>query len=49
MLDDYANTNNMEEQIREYIRILKTEYPKAMITKEFYKEKNIFVKATEKN
>lgn len=47
MVEDYANKNNMEEHIKEYIRKLKMEYPQATITKEFYKDKNILVRATE--
>ena len=47
MVEDYANKNNMEEHIKEYIRKLKMEYPQATITKEFYKGKNILVRATE--
>ena len=47
MVNDYASKNNMEEQIKEYIRKLKIEYPTAIVTKEFYKGENIFVRATE--
>lgn len=47
MVNDYASKNNMEEQIKEYIRKLKNEYPTAIVTKEFYKEENILVRATE--
>ena len=47
MVSDYASKNNMEEQIKEYIRKLKIEYPTAIVTKEFYKGENIFVRATE--
>lgn len=47
MVNDYASKNNMEEQIKEYIRKLKNEYPTAIVTKEFYKGKNILVRATE--
>ena len=47
MVNDYASKDNMEEYIKEYIRKLKIEYPTAMVTKEFYKGKNILVRATE--
>ena len=47
MVNDYASKNNMEEQIKEYIRKLKIEYPTAIVTKEFYKGENILVRATE--
>ena len=40
MIDDYANKNDMEEQIKKYIRELNKEYPNATITKEFYKGVN---------
>lgn len=49
MINDYASKNNMEEHIKEYIRKLKSEYPTACITKEFYKGENILVRATEIN
>lgn len=45
-LKNYSNKNNMEEHIKEYIKKLKMEYPTAIITKEFYKGKNILVRAT---
>ena len=47
MINDYACKNNMEEQIKEYIRKLKLEYPTACITREFYKGENILIRATE--
>lgn len=47
MLIDYDNKEKMEEQIKEYIRKLRTEYPQAIVTKEFYKGENILVRATE--
>jgi len=37
----------MEENIKKYIDILKNKYPNAIITREFYKGQNIFVRATE--
>ena len=46
MLKDYNNKENMEEIIKEYIKMLKNNYPKAIITKEFYKGQNILVRAT---
>ncbi|MBQ2938680.1 MAG: hypothetical protein IJE05_07455 [Clostridia bacterium] len=49
MLNDYASKSNMEEQIKKYIRKLKSEHPSACITKEFYKGENILVRATEIN
>ena len=47
MINDYACKNNMEEQIKEYIRKLKLEYPTACITREFYKGENILIRATQ--
>lgn len=46
MIENYSSKNNMEEQIKKYIKKLKIEYPTAIITKEFYKDKNILVRAT---
>ena len=46
MLKDYNNKEYMEEIIKEYIKMLKNNYPKAIITKEFYKGQNILVRAT---
>lgn len=37
----------MEENIKKYIEILKNIYPNAIVTREFYKGKNILVRATE--
>ena len=46
MIADYNNKEDMELHIKEYIKELKTEYPSAVITREFYKESNILVRAT---
>lgn len=46
MLEAYSNKERMELSIKEYIRNLKQEYPSAVITREFYKECNILVRAT---
>lgn len=45
-LEDYCNKNNMEEHIKEFIRKLRMEYPRATVTKEFYKGANVLVRAT---
>ena len=47
MITNYENKNSIEEEIKEYIKILKKNYPKAIITREFYKGQNILVRATE--
>ena len=49
MINEYTSKENMEEQIKEYVKELKTKYPNAVVTKEFYKGKNILVRATEIN
>lgn len=49
ILEDYNSKENMEEQIKEYIYILRIKYPSATITREFYKGNNILVRATEIN
>ena len=46
IFDEYINKENMEENIKEYIEILKKKYPNAVITKEFYKGKNVLVRVT---
>ena len=46
MLEDYNSKENMEEHIKEYIRKLNSEYPTAIVTREFYKGENILVRAT---
>ena len=47
MLNDYINKDDMEENIKKYIDILKNKYPNAIITREFDKGQNILVRATE--
>lgn len=49
ILEDYNSKENMEEQIKEYVNILKIKFPFAIITKEFYKGNNILVRATQIN
>lgn len=46
-LNEYTNKNEMEENIKKYIELLKNKYPNAIITKEFYKGQNVLVRATE--
>lgn len=47
MFEEYINKENMEENIKKYIEILKKKYPNAVITKEFYKGQNVLVRATQ--
>ena len=47
MLNEFINKDDMEENIKKYIEILKNKYPNAIITREFYKGQNILVRATE--
>ena len=47
MLNEFINKDDMEENIKKYIDILKNKYPNAIITREFYKGQNILVRATE--
>lgn len=49
ILKEYNTKENMEEHIKEYIYMLKSKFPEAIITKEFYKGKNVLVKATQIN
>lgn len=37
MLNEFINKDDMEENIKKYIDILKNKYPNAIITREFYK------------
>lgn len=37
----------MEKHIKEYIKVLKSNFPKSIITREFYKGQNILIRATE--
>ncbi len=46
LLKDYCNKNDMEENIKEYIKKLKTDFPSAIVTREFYKGNNVLVRAT---
>ena len=46
MLEDYNSKENMEKDVKEYMEMLKNSYPKAIITKEFYKGQNILIRAT---
>ena len=47
MLKDYNSKESMEEDIKEYIEKLKKNYPKSVVTREFYKGENILVRVTE--
>lgn len=49
MLNEFINKDDMEENIKKYIEIIKNKYPNAIITREFYKGQNILVRATEIN
>lgn len=49
ILEDYNSKENMEEQIKEFIHMLRIKFPFATITKEFYKGNNILVRATQIN
>ena len=44
---DYENNEKMEKDIKEYIKIKKISYPSAIITREFYKGKNVLVRVTQ--
>ena len=46
MFDEYINKDDMEENIKKYIVMLKNKYANAVITREFYKGQNILVRAT---
>lgn len=46
MFDNYQEKDQMEKDIKEYIRKLKRIYNDAIVTREFYKGKNVLVRAT---
>lgn len=47
MVNEYLNKEEMEENIKKYIELLKNKYSNAIITREFYKGQNVLVRATE--
>ncbi len=47
ILEDYNSKEDMEEDIKKYIKQLKEDYPKSVVTREFYRGRNILVRATE--
>lgn len=49
ILEEYNSKENMEEDIKEYVNKLKSDYPMAVVTREFYRGQNILVRATEFN
>ncbi len=42
----YSNITEMEVDAKKYMEILRNKFPEAIITKEFYKGKNLIVRAT---
>ena len=46
ILQDYLDKEKMEEDIKDYINKLKNKYPSAMVTREFFKGRNVLVRAT---
>ena len=49
VLTDYIDKLDMEEHIKSYVKTLKENYPMAIVTREFYKGKNVLVRATQIN
>ncbi len=47
IFEEYNGKEDMEQTITAYIKKLKENYPKAVVTREFYKGRNILVRATE--
>lgn len=45
-LREYTDKSDMEKHIKEYIKKLKNDYPMAIVTREFYKENGILIRAT---
>lgn len=46
LLENYNSKIDMEVAVKEYVRKLKNEYPMAVVTREFYKENGVLVRAT---
>ncbi len=46
LLNEFVSNEDMEENVKKYIEILKNKYHNAIITREFYKGQNILVRAT---
>lgn len=46
LVQNYTSKEDMEKDIKEYMSKLKNRYPLAIVTREFYKGKNILVRAT---
>lgn len=49
MIQNYESKEEMEKVIKEYICKLKNDYPFAIVTREFYKGKNVLVRASKMN
>lgn len=47
ILEKYNSKENMEEDIKEYMKRLREDYPSSVVTREFYKGSNVLVRATQ--
>ena len=47
IVENYPSKEVMKENIKQYIKFLKNKYPYGIITKEFYKNNSILVRATQ--
>ena len=47
MIENYNNKEEMEFYIKKYMEKLRKDYPSTIVTREFYKGHNVFVRATE--
>ncbi len=45
IFEEYNSKENMEKDIKEYINEIKSNYPMAVVTREFYKGENVLVRA----
>lgn len=48
-LEDYLDKKAMEQEVKEFIKELKHQFPLAIVTKEFCNGKNVLVRATQMN
>ena len=46
-MDEYKEKEQMEEEIKKYVKIMEERYPYATVTREFYDGKNILVRISE--
>ena len=46
-IEEYQDKEQMEEEIKKYVKIMEERYPYAAVTREFYDGRNILVRVAE--